>query len=80
VVSGSGTIVATASDNVAVTGVSFWSGNTKIGDGVRQSNGTWTVQLNSRVWPNGKYGIQSKAVDAAGNVGVSKQLTVTVRN
>ncbi len=78
VVTGSGDLVASASDNVGVTAVSFWAGSTKLGDGVRGSDGLWRSTLDSSKYPKGKYQIRSRATDAAGNVGWSTIVTITI--
>ncbi|MDQ1083195.1 MULTISPECIES: S8 family serine peptidase [Microbacterium] len=77
-VSGTGTLVASASDNVGVTGVSFWAGSTKLGDGVRGSDGQWRTTLDSSKYPKGTYQVRSRATDAAGNVGWSATVTIRI--
>ena len=71
---------AGATDDVGVTGVSFWVGPTKIGDAVKQSSGSWDLSANTRQLTNGAYSLTSRATDAAGNVGISTAVRVTVRN
>jgi hypothetical protein len=76
-VSGATTVTASASDNVGVTRVEFYL------DGVLQSTDTtspyswsWTTTSAS----NGSHSVVAKAYDAAGNVGTSPAVTVTVSN
>lgn len=80
VVTGTSAIVATATDDVAVTAVTFWSGTTKLGAGTKQSDGSWRATFSSRSYPNGTYPVVAKASDAAGNVGTSSVTTITIRN
>jgi hypothetical protein len=72
------TLTATATDNVAVTGVSFWSGTTKLGDAVKQTNGTWRLVASTTAYPNGTYPITAKAEDAAGNTKTSTAINVKI--
>ena len=76
-VSGTATVNASASDNVGVTKVEFYL------DGALQSTDTtspyswsWTTTTAA----NGSHSLVSKAYDAAGNVGTSSTITVTVSN
>jgi len=76
-VSGTTTVSASASDNVGVTKVEFYL------DGALQS--TDTTSPYSWSWAttgaaNGSHSLVSKAYDAAGNVGTSATVTVTVSN
>lgn len=75
----SGTIVlaATATDDVAVKSVSFYRDGTLI-----YTSGTapYRFRWNTGTVPNGSYLLTARATDAAGNVGQSKSVTVTVRN
>ena len=79
-VTGTVTLVANASDNVAVTSVAFWSGSTKLGDGVKQADGSWSLTANSKNWPNATYAVVARATDAAGNVGSSASSTLVIKN
>jgi subtilisin len=72
--------VASASDNVGVTAVAFYAGGTKLGNGVKQSNGTWTLSANSTSYPNASYQVTAKAQDKAGNVTTSSAITLRVAN
>ncbi len=77
-VSGVGALVASASDNVGVTAVSFWAGSTKLGDGVRGGDGLWRTTLDSSKYPKGTYQVRSRATDAAGNTGQSAIVTIRI--
>jgi len=77
-VGNSATLIAAASDNVAVTSVSFWSGTTKIGDAVKQTNGSWKLVASTASYPEGTYPITAKAEDAAGNTKTSTVINLIV--
>jgi hypothetical protein len=75
--SGSVSLTATASDNVGVTRVEFFSDNVLVG--------TRTAPPYSSTWntanaANGTHTLSARAYDAAGNVGTSTTVTVTVDN
>src|SRR5579885_544127 len=77
-VSGTVTVTATASDNVGVTKMEVYI------DGALKTSNTSSTSI-SYSWAttgvsNGSHTIQSKAYDAAGNVGSSATVTVTVSN
>jgi uncharacterized membrane protein len=77
-VSGTTTVTATASDNVGVTKMELYI------DGVLTTSNMNATSL-SYSWAttgvaNGSHTLQSKAYDAAGNVGSSSTITVTVSN
>ncbi len=76
-VSGTTSVTASASDNVGVTKVEFYL------DGALQTTDTATPyswSWNTTTAANGSHTLQSKAYDAAGNVGSSSTVTVTVSN
>jgi hypothetical protein len=76
-VSGTITVTASASDNVGVVKVEFYI------DSVLKSTVTtspYTFSWNTTTVANGSHTIFSKAYDAAGNVGTSATVTVTVNN
>ena len=76
-VSGTVTVTATASDNVGVTSVQIYI------DGSLASSGTASplnYSWNTASASNGTHTIYSKASDAAGNIGTSTTITVTVSN
>ena len=71
------TLTADASDNVGVTGVEFYWGSTLIGiDRTAPYSITWNTSSVS----NGAYTLTTRAYDAAGNVGTSAGVTLTVSN
>lgn len=76
-VSGTTTVTATASDNVGVTKVEFYL------DSVLQSTDTTSPygwSWNTTTTSDGSHSLTSKAYDAAGNVGTSTAVGVTVSN
>jgi Bacterial Ig domain/Abnormal spindle-like microcephaly-assoc'd, ASPM-SPD-2-Hydin len=76
-VSGTVTVTATASDNVGVTSLQIYI------DGSLKSSGTSSplnYSWSTTTATNGTHTIYSKASDAAGNVGTSSTVTVTVNN
>jgi hypothetical protein len=76
-VSGAVTVSASASDNVGVTKVDFYDGATLIGtDTTSPYSLTWTTTSTA----NGAHSLTARASDAAGNVGTSAAVGVTVDN
>lgn len=76
-VSGTLTVTATASDNVGVTRVEFWAdGALRFTDTAAPYQWSW----NTTAFANGSHSLHSEAFDAAGNRGVSANVTVTVSN
>ena len=76
-VSGTTTVSASASDNVAVTRVEFYiDGALKTTDSASPYSFAWDTTTYSA----GSHSIYSKAYDAAGNVGTSATINVTVNN
>ena len=78
-VSGTVTVIASASDNVGVVKVEFYV------DGSLKSTITdnpvqYTYSWNTASYSNGSYTLIVKAYDSAGNVGVSPSVLVTVNN
>jgi leucyl aminopeptidase len=76
-VSGTVTVTASASDNVGVTRVEFFV------DGALQTSDTtspYSFAWNTTAFSNGAHTLSSKAYDAAGNVGTSAGVGVTVSN
>jgi hypothetical protein len=76
-VSGTVSVTASASDNVGVTKVEFYL------DGALQVTDTatpYTWSFNTTTVANGSHTLQTKAYDAAGNVGSSSTISVTVSN
>ena len=76
-VSGTVTVTASASDNVGVTKVELYV------DGALLASGTtspFSASWNTTGAANGSHALTSKAYDAAGNVGTSAAVAVTVSN
>jgi subtilisin family serine protease len=77
-VSGSAvTVSASASDNVGVTKVDFYVGTTLIGS---DTTSPYSISWDTTTYTNASYTLTSKAFDAAGNVGTSGAVSVTVSN
>jgi hypothetical protein len=75
--SGTVTVTATASDNVGVTSIQIYIDGAQVATGTSSPlNFSWNTTNAS----NGTHTIFSKASDAAGNVGTSTTITVTVNN
>jgi chitinase len=76
-VNGSVLVAATANDSVGVTRVDFYiNGSLRASVNTLPYNFTW----NTAAETNGAYTLSSKAYDAAGNVGTSSAVSVTVNN
>ena len=76
-VTGSTTVTASAADNVGVSRVEFWvDGMLKGSDTTAPYSYAWDTSMTA----NGSRGVVAKAYDAAGNVGTSGSVTVTVSN
>src|SRR6266542_3255948 len=76
-VSGSASISVSASDNVGVTRVECYINGTLAGtSSTTPASFTW----NTTTYPNGSYTLLARAYDAAGNVGLSSSVTVSVQN
>ncbi len=76
-VSGTTTITASASDNVGVTKVEFYIDSALVST---DTASPYSYDWNTTTYPNGAHTIFSKASDAAGNVGTSSTISVTVAN
>ncbi|HZH75774.1 MAG TPA: S8 family serine peptidase [Archangium sp.] len=76
-VSGTTTISANASDNVGVSRVEFYVDNTLLGS---DTTSPFSFDWNTTGVANGGYTLTTKAYDAAGNVGPSAAVSVTVSN
>ena len=77
IVSGTVAVTASASDNVGVSRVEFYQ------DGALLSAGNvspYSYSWNTSTVANGSHTLSAKAYDAAGNVGQSASLPVTVKN
>ncbi|HMC69141.1 MAG TPA: Ig-like domain-containing protein, partial [Mycobacteriales bacterium] len=75
--SGTVTLVASASDNVGVTRVEFWDGATLLGAGSR-SGTSYSFAWNTSGAASGSHSLTSRAYDAANNVGPSAAVSVNV--
>ena len=76
-VSGTTTVTASATDNVAVTNVEFFvDGTLAATDTTAPYSFTW----NTTTAVNGAHSLSTKAYDAAGNAGTSASVSVTVSN
>ena len=76
-VSGTVTVTATATDNVGVVKVELYVDGALLGSGASSpTSASW----NTTAVANGGHTITSKAYDAAGNVGTSASVPVTVSN
>jgi uncharacterized protein (TIGR03118 family) len=75
--SGTVSITATASDDVAVTSVKFFAGTTLIGT---STTAPYSVNWDTTTVANGTVSLTTQAQDAAGNIGTSPVVTVTVSN
>ena len=76
-VSATTTVTASASDNVGVTSVALYI------DGVlstTDNSAPYSFSVNTKALSNATHAFVAKAYDAAGNVGTSAQITVTVSN
>ena len=76
-VSGTVTVTATASDNVGVTKIELYADGALLGSGTTSPA---SVSWNTASVANGSHSLTSKAYDAAGNVGISAAVSVTVSN
>jgi uncharacterized protein (TIGR03118 family) len=76
-VSGTVSVAATANDNVGVTSVMFFAGTTAIGTATATP---YSISWDTTKVADGSVSITAQAKDAAGNVGTSAAVTVTVSN
>jgi subtilisin family serine protease len=74
---GTVTVSANASDNVGVSKVEFFAGTTLIGS---DTTAPYGISWNTTGVVNGAYSLTAKAYDAAGNVGNSPVVSVSVSN
>jgi hypothetical protein len=74
-------VQATATDNVHVTKVEFYIDGTLIStDAGSSSASSYAATLDSTKQSNGSHSLSAKAYDAAGNVGVSPAVAITINN
>jgi subtilisin family serine protease len=76
-VSGTTTVSANASDNVGVSRVELYVDGGLVGS---DTTAPYQIAWNTTTAANGSHGLQTRAFDAAGNVGSSAVVTVTVSN
>jgi len=76
-VSGTTTLTASATDNVGVTKVDFYVGTSLVGT---STTAPYSFSWNTTGVANGTYTLTTKAHDAAGNVGTSTSVSVSVNN
>lgn len=77
VLSGTATVTATASDNVALTKVEFYQGTTLIGT---STTAPYSTTWNTAVVANGTYTLKAVATDSSNNQATSATVSVTVAN
>ena len=76
-INGTISINADASDNVGISKVEFYIDGTKVGE---DAQSPYSIDWDSTSATDGNHSIQAKAFDAAGNMGESQQISVTVNN
>ncbi|WP_224372650.1 Ig-like domain-containing protein [Hyalangium versicolor] len=76
-ISGTVTLQASASDNVAVSRVDFYDGTRLIAS---KTTAPYALAWNTTSVADGLHSLTAKAYDAAGNAATSSAVTVTVRN
>jgi glucose/arabinose dehydrogenase len=77
-VSGSVSVTASASDNVAVAGVQFMLDGSPLGS--EDTTAPYSVSWNTAAASNGTHTLSARARDAAGNVTVSAAVSVQISN
>ncbi|MCM6764575.1 Ig-like domain-containing protein, partial [Rathayibacter sp. ZW T2_19] len=75
-VTGVVTLVAVASDDKGVAGVSYWVGTTKLGDAVLGEDGRYSLAVNTSAFAVGTYAVTAKAVDTDGNTTTSAPIAL----
>lgn len=76
-VQGTVTVSATATDNVGVTKVEFYAGSILVGT---DTTAPYIRSWDTTTVPSNLYLFSSKAYDAAGNVGISPNVLIKVKN
>ena len=71
------TVIVSATDNTGVTGVVMYIDNQ---DSASTTSAPWQFSWDTRQFPEGPHSLFARAHDAAGNVGTSGAITVTVQN
>ena len=77
-VSATVTVTANASDNSAVSGVQFMLDDSPLG--AEDTSSPYSVSWNTATASNAAHRLSARARDAAGNIGVAPDITVTVSN
>ena len=77
ILSGMASVSAVATDNVGVTRTEWYLNGALMGS---SASGSCSFSWNSTAYANGSYTLQTKAYDAAGNMGTSAAVTVSVLN
>jgi hypothetical protein len=77
-VSGTTTVTASASDNVGVAGVQFLLDGAALG--AEDITSPFSIAWDTKTASNGTHTLSARARDAAGNLGTSATVTVTVSN
>ncbi|WP_395846022.1 ELWxxDGT repeat protein [Cystobacter fuscus] len=78
-VSGTVTLTAIATDNVALASVEFHDGSTLLGT-VTGTGPSFHFDWNTRMIPNGLHELRAVAFDSSGNTATSSTVSVTVNN
>lgn len=79
VLSGTTSLIASASDNIAVVSVDFYLNSSKIGS-ASQSGGNWLLSFNSLSQTNGGFSLTAQARDQAGNSTSSTTVNISINN
>ncbi len=76
--SGTVALTATATDNLGVSRVEFLVDGAVVASGTPTGGGTYTASWNTTTAATGTHTVRARALDAAGNTGLSTQVSVTV--
>jgi hypothetical protein len=81
-ISGVVTARVSATDAVGVVDVGFFAGSLRLATATKYSDTEWRVTYDTASGParNGTFSITARATDAAGNVGTSAPVRLTIRN
>ena len=77
-VSGNVAVMAAATDDVGVVGVQFLLDGANLG--AEDTTAPYSIAWDTTLTPNGQHTVTARARDAAGNVGTSSDVVVTVSN
>ncbi|WP_344791949.1 Ig-like domain-containing protein [Gryllotalpicola daejeonensis] len=78
-VTGTVTLVATASDNVGLSDVIFRAAGLTLGAATRAADGTYRLTASTAGFPKGAYAVTAVARDVAGNYTTSAPVALTLR-